>query len=160
MIRMTLSAATGRRRTLFSPSRDRNGTRKRTAIPTAGPTNIRNVSVYGGRSENTENRGREEKSGRGLVSISVGSGGPFGPAGPNTAAQNRSAINRQPAKTRSLPIALGTHGTPPPPGPLGLPPEGGAPPAPTRGGIRLSPGPGREPQMHADQRDDQTGNDE
>ena len=59
MMRMTLTTATGRRRALFSPVLERNGTRKRMTMPTTGATRMRTVSMYGGSSAKAENSGRK-----------------------------------------------------------------------------------------------------
>ena len=98
---MTTSTATGRRRQLFSPVPERNGSAKSSPIATTGPVSISGVSIYAGSSANAEKNQRKKKSGRGTVWMIVGSGWPFGPMGPKTAAHATQARMMSPAKTRS-----------------------------------------------------------
>src|SRR5208283_4951278 len=84
--RMTITTEIGRRRQLFSPVPEMNGTANSSPMTATGPVSIKKVSVHGGSNANSENSHRKKKSGRGTVWIIVGSGWPLGPIGPSTAA--------------------------------------------------------------------------
>src|SRR5271168_2828052 len=84
--RIAITTEKGRRRQLFSPVPERKGSANNSPMTATGPVSIRKVSVHGGNSANSENSHRKKKSGRGTVWMIVGSGWPFGPIGPSTAA--------------------------------------------------------------------------
>src|SRR5208282_765612 len=84
--RITITTEKGRRRQLFSPVPEMKGKAKMSPMTATGPVSIRTVSVHGGSNANSENSQRKKKSGRGTVSMIVGSGWPLGPIGPATAA--------------------------------------------------------------------------
>src|ERR1700693_1444345 len=111
-IRITITTEKGRRRQLFSPVGEMKGTAKISPMTATGPVSIRKVSVHGGNSANNENSQRKKKSGRGTVCMIVGSGWPFGPMGPATAATTTKLRIISPAKTRSFCAAYGMNGSP------------------------------------------------
>src|SRR5437870_2433212 len=107
-----VSTAIGRRFQLFSPSPARKGSASSAAIVTAGPIRRIGVSADGGNSESSAKSQRKKKSGRGAVSMMVGSGVPLGPNGPRTAAQMPIANTIAPENMMSFQTAYGTNGTP------------------------------------------------
>ena len=72
--RSKITTENGRRRQLFSPVPEMNGTANSRPIAATGPVSIRKVSVHGGSNANNENSHRKKKSGRGTVWMIVGIG--------------------------------------------------------------------------------------
>ena len=66
--------------------------------------------MFGGKRASAANIQRKKKSGTGEVCTMVGSGGPFGPNGPKTAAQTTSARMMMPGKDEVLAKSIGDEG--------------------------------------------------
>src|SRR5260370_40639343 len=62
-ISRTVKTAIGRRRQLFSPSPDRNGSKTRNAITTTGPMKRAGVSIEGGKDDSKPYSHKKKQSG-------------------------------------------------------------------------------------------------